>query len=511
MQKITIKLFCIVSITFSTLWSSVIQAGSPVSSINVSTEAEFNSAIAQYSALTSSSDSLTIQLTSNITLNAPLTSINNGSLSRPNLNIISSNASILRTLDGNNAHQILNITGFSRVTIENIRFSNGRDTVGEGRGGAIFIDNDAIVLIRRSEFVNNSAPGEASAMFADSGGAIENEGNLTVFSSTFENNTARSSGGAINTASSSQTTIVTSTFVNNSVTSDISNFGGAVNICSTNCTANVTQSTFSGNTVQDEGFLQGLRNDGGTLTIRGNIFADGCDHSSFGTLTNLGNNVFSVSVFSCTTVASDVVDEDPLLIALSDNGGITRTMAIPESSPARDAGGMVGPINTSDQRGVSRNTLPADSGAYEFVIADRFDQVARNDSAENATQLVNGSFNNLSIDDVATRDVDNYKFNLKAGEEFTAEIMFSNVQADLDLRLLDENETSLVTSLSVSDDEQLSFTPTQDGEFILRVFRFFSSEPGTLFYDLTVSGIDEPSDLCVPIKAKNGSVAVICL
>jgi len=62
-----------------------------------------------------------------------------------------------------------------------------------------------------------------------------------------------------------------------------------------------------------------------------------------------------------------------MLGALADNGGPTQTMALPDGSPAIDAGNQVG-CPTTDQRGVPRPRSDCDIGAYEYDGVSRMFQ-----------------------------------------------------------------------------------------------------------------------------------------
>jgi LPXTG-site transpeptidase (sortase) family protein len=65
-----------------------------------------------------------------------------------------------------------------------------------------------------------------------------------------------------------------------------------------------------------------------------------------------------------------MVDSDPRLWALSDNGGATKTHALQTSSPAKDKGDTTicssAPINGKDQRGEARIPTACDIGAFEL-------------------------------------------------------------------------------------------------------------------------------------------------
>jgi hypothetical protein len=69
---------------------------------------------------------------------------------------------------------------------------------------------------------------------------------------------------------------------------------------------------------------------------------------------------------------TDIINTDPLLLPLADNGGPTPTHALHPHSPAIDSGG--GECEPTDQRGVPRpqdgdgdGIAACDSGAFEYV------------------------------------------------------------------------------------------------------------------------------------------------
>ena len=89
------------------------------------------------------------------------------------------------------------------------------------------------------------------------GGAVMNTGTLTIKESTFRDNNATISGGAVNSAQA-MLTIERSAFINNSATN-----GGAV--FSSDFVASITNSTFSGNSGSVSG--GGVEVQGGNMTI----------------------------------------------------------------------------------------------------------------------------------------------------------------------------------------------------------------------------------------------------
>jgi hypothetical protein len=187
-------------------------------------------------------------------------------LAQPNLGTITLSAGVLAIsnagslaidgsgrsveISGNNATQIFDIASGATVTVATLTLRNGN----AGSGGAI--NNDGNLTITGSTLKDNSATGTG-------GGAIYSGGSLTVMSCSFSGNSASPSsgfGGAIrSTGSGSQTTtIVNSTFSGNSA----SKGGGLANGGSI---VTITNSTFSDSVV-----YQG----GGTINLRNSIVAN---------------------------------------------------------------------------------------------------------------------------------------------------------------------------------------------------------------------------------------------
>jgi hypothetical protein len=107
-----------------------------------------------------------------------------------------------------------------------------------------------------------------------------------------------------------------------------------------------------------------LANGGGSFQLLNTIIAAASPGTNaFGAFTDLGSNISSDKSIPFTGTSRKGLD--PQLAALADNGGPTLTMAIPASSPARNAGAIDGAPNV-DQRGVPRpNEGVPDIGAYE--------------------------------------------------------------------------------------------------------------------------------------------------
>lgn len=336
------------------------------------------------------------------------------------LDIIGPGADLL-TVSGNNASRIIANTANAVTTLSGIRFTegNGVGAANNGRGGALYNVGGNLTLDRVIVTGNTSKLG---------GGGINNAGSsvptvpgtLTINESLFSDNTSALSGGAIQNFSPSVLTIRNSAFVGN--TADSENGGGAAQF---NGSVTVSNSTFSGNAapngsggaIQANGPLvllanvtisantslhngTGLQQTFGTAhvflrntIIAGNFGAGNSPdvtHTTNG-LTSLGHNLIGVVGTSAPWIGSDLLNQDPGLDSLADNGGFTPTHALLGGSAAIDAGDDCvldqscatqnpGADLDIDQRGRSRPLGEAvDIGAFEFdpdadiIFADGFE------------------------------------------------------------------------------------------------------------------------------------------
>lgn len=217
------------------------------------------------------------------------------------------------------------------------------------------------------------------------GGAIYNNGSLTISDSWFDNNVSNDGavgGGAIVNRSTGTLTINDSTFTNNSANRGgaLFNDGGTLNIVNSTFTQNGT-TTFEGGAIHNRGIFNAtnitVAGNGTTNTIGGGLFTWNGSQFLNNTLIadNLGitdcdislnnssqsNNNSLIESGNCEAALTD----DPQLQALANNGGNTLTMALALTSPAVDAGSDA-LCTAVDQRGVARPQLAGcDIGAFE--------------------------------------------------------------------------------------------------------------------------------------------------
>lgn len=285
-------------------------------------------------------------------------------------------------------------TGGLRVTSST--FDNNATTI-SGDGGAI--DGGGVakaVTIISSTFSNNSAQGR--------GGAVSTFAGLTISNSAFLNNqsltTAGEGGGGIYVTNS---TGITSTISNSSVTGNSADLGGGLFMIGSPVA--ITNTTISGNTAKrDGGGLRtgattttlnnvtvtnnfadndnnatgnggGIYRSAGTVNVKNTIIANNTDKGGetpecSGPLVSQGNN-FQGLATGCTGLTDGVNGDhvanptDPLLLPLGFYGGSTLVHAFQATSTALNNGNNTTCAST-DQRGVPRPIGgTCDIGAFE--------------------------------------------------------------------------------------------------------------------------------------------------
>jgi RTX calcium-binding nonapeptide repeat (4 copies) len=268
-----------------------------------------------------------------------------------------------------------------QFTIAGLTLSGVNNTSAFSDGGAI-IDNSGALTIRRSVITGNSVTDQGGAIFEYHSGA-----SLTVIDSTLTGNSA-AQGGAIGTygtnpADQPSMTIVNSTISGNHATtaaipgegggifggaavnvqnSTLANNtatlrGGALRLAGSVATADIKDSTISGNSAGSNG--------GGTYgqpaatpALADTIIAGNSAPSGGPDLSGLFSARFSIigdpagATISEPVAGSNQLGVNPQLGPLAANGGPTETMLPAASSPALDQGSSF--ALASDQRGEAR-------------------------------------------------------------------------------------------------------------------------------------------------------------
>lgn len=266
-----------------------------------------------------------------------------------------------RSLAVDSTARIFNISGSTsvNVAVSGLTLTGGQAT---GNGGAI-ANAGANVTLSFVTVSGNNATGEGGALFHNA-----NSGWLTIESSTLSGNTA-SKAGAIYSIGWNLI-IRNSTISGNHATDSV----GAIKL--EFAYASISNSTITGNSAT---FSQGglLLSGSGELNLASTIVAGNTDTTGasdlvrFAGTVNASDSLFQQALAPGVINGADTANMlgvNPMLGAMSDNGGPTDTHALPLGSPAIDAG--ANPLALSDdQRGpgfVRVFGTVADIGAFEF-------------------------------------------------------------------------------------------------------------------------------------------------
>ncbi|HEX8846812.1 MAG TPA: choice-of-anchor Q domain-containing protein, partial [Pyrinomonadaceae bacterium] len=264
------------------------------------------------------------------------------------------------TISGGDASRVFNIQAGKTVTIKDLTITDGAATGSfpSNAGGAIL--NDGTLTIINSTIRDNNADLH--------GGAIYSNGSLTVINSTFNGNNANGSGAAGGAIGSNSTlTITNSTFSNNSA-----NLGGGA-IFANSGTTTITNCTIVNNTAGSQG--GGIRADA-SVTLRNTIVANNTAptnpdlHGVYDSTNgfNLIETPGSATINGATP--NNITGQDPNLGPLASNGGLNQTHALLFGSPAIEAGRDANlPTDTADLDGDANvaETLPVDQRGLGFA------------------------------------------------------------------------------------------------------------------------------------------------
>jgi hypothetical protein len=314
-----------------------------------------------------------------ITLGSTLPTINNGTtLTITGPNPLSSAGMMI---SGNNSVRIMQVNSGANVTLQYLTLTQGSvvgdpgESGGLAQGGAIF--NQGTLTIMNCTFSANHATGGTGSLVggAGGGGAIHNDaGAVTISDSSFSTNQAIAGlvngagfGGAINGFGTM--TITNTTFSSNSVTGGGSKGGALTNGGGTTSLTNVT---LTGNQADIGGAIFNANT--GIVNLKGTILAanspDNCDDNGPAP-TDEGYNLSDPTGcdFTMTTSQAVPLAEIGLAAALADNGGPTQTIALTSANSLAVDIIPAAMCPATDQRGVPRldnGESFCDIGAYEF-------------------------------------------------------------------------------------------------------------------------------------------------
>jgi hypothetical protein len=307
---------------------------------------------------------------------------------------LTGDGSAMLGIDGKSSFRVFNVTGtnvtISALTIQHgksgsygagVQFSAGASTTindcvitgntGTSQGGALglpFATNATSITLNRDVISNNTAVQGAGLYIYEDGtvvisncsftgntttsnsGAIYLYGGVTTISnSTFSGNKSGGTGGAIDDRFSDVLTVINSTIANNSSTSS----GGGISLIVgfMSGSLKVYNSTIASNTAGSAG--GGIA--GTVALLSSSIVANNKDNGTGpdvkGTISTANQSLLGTSKGAViTTNNGTLINQDPLLVPLANNGGLTQTMLTGNGSPAHDAGNNVLGLST-DQRG----------------------------------------------------------------------------------------------------------------------------------------------------------------
>jgi len=232
-------------------------------------------------------------------------------------------------------------------------------------GGGAYFNNDA--TITHTTFLSNTAGNYGGGLRLSSGR------HLFLAYSTLSGNIAQGSyGGGIFVSTNSFVTITHSTLSQNTSANGggaFSDDNGASTVISYTTIVSNTSNNFGGGGLDLYGSTTRL---GGVILAynRSGGNASNVDMGNGATLTSLGYNLEDQNTAGLSGTG-DLVNTDPLLGVLSDNGGGSQTHALLSGSPAIDmipnGENGCGTDFTTDQRGYTRPVDSAcDIGAYEL-------------------------------------------------------------------------------------------------------------------------------------------------
>jgi predicted outer membrane repeat protein len=223
-----------------------------------------------------------------------------------------------------------------------------------GKGGGIY----ALGNINMS---NSTVSGNAAQ--AGPGGALDSiVGGVTLTACTVDSNTATTNGGGIYAADAA--------LVNSTVTGNTAGGSGGGIYAHT---AELSYSTIFANTAGTDASQSGI---GGGLDFSTSatayatiVYGNTPDDLNTASTTALGGSFNLVGDLTTVTTPMGTLSCDPLLGALSDNGGPTQTLPLGDGSCAIDMAAAM-PTVTTDQRGYLRpapigDTPLSDIGAFE--------------------------------------------------------------------------------------------------------------------------------------------------
>ncbi|HET8943125.1 MAG TPA: choice-of-anchor Q domain-containing protein [Rudaea sp.] len=258
------------------------------------------------------------------------------------------------------------------------------------RGGGIYIGSPAgpanYAYFGYSTISGNSIVSSTTGSVANvQGGGISSEKPFGFKFSTIDHNHSNGVGGGIGAGANAHLNMTMST-----ISGNIAGFQGGAIFTSYDKTMLLLNSTVAENYTATATRCAGIFfNYGGMLTTESSIIAKNtkynsnlspCDIGGNSPLTISAVNGHNLIQNSIATVSADTISGDPQFFTLANNGGVTQTLGIAQSSPARQAGSNLFNLS-SDQRGFGYPRTrggKTDIGAFEWQGIGDGDTIFRN-------------------------------------------------------------------------------------------------------------------------------------
>jgi hypothetical protein len=262
-------------------------------------------------------------------------------LSQANLTLLGSGPA-KTTIDGSGIDRVLDIPGFSFVTVQSLRLTGGALSTAGGAARVagvlrlrnVLIDSNNAGEVGGGIFVERTGAADLSQVtishnVAANGAGVDVEGHMSMTNVTIAGNNAKSEGGGILVIVGGKTSLL--------------------------------HVTIAGNTADSQHTSSAIGNRG-SLSMRNSIVSGTCQHAKGVYFPHPDRNV--VIDQRCS---GDQAVPDPGLLPLTATGNLVPTMALASTSPAIDfASSSICP--KVDARGVKRpQGAGCDAGAYERV------------------------------------------------------------------------------------------------------------------------------------------------
>ena len=267
--------------------------------------------------------------------------------------------------------------GVANVSISGIVFSGANFAIIPNRDGGGAINNYGTLKLEKTKFTDNTVsckPGENCTSYV-LGGAIRNQGSLTILDSSFIRNSADRGSAIFNASAESLIDISNSTFTQNS-NSTIENWS-SISILNSTFSDGDTGVFNNGQLFLRSNTLANFSNtiinaDDSYVYAANNIFTTQASENFSnlgGNYASGGYNIFSDDSWPSTYSTGDLSNTDPRLGPLDDYGGPTLTHSLLVGSPAINHRlGKCFSDNhqiNEDQRHFPRDDGACDTGAFE--------------------------------------------------------------------------------------------------------------------------------------------------